>query len=178
MLEKPLRKEEREEVLHRFYEIGIYDVKNKKEIEVTEEIENRIFSYDEMEYWDINFIEKHYDVFNDLEINIEKLISYYEKYKNAKNKDGKTFDKIIFTWNEGCDGDEYCHRISGVTIETDEEFNERIKEWKEYEKKEKQKREERKKKRLEEKNKKEKILNKLSDEEKKLLGVKNRKGTK
>lgn len=172
MIEKPLRKEEKEEVLHRFYEIDIYDTKNEKEIEVTEEIENKIFSYGKMQYWDINFIKKSCDVFNNFEINIEKLIPYYEKYKNAKNKDGKTFDKIIFTWNEDCEGDEYCHRIAGVTVETDEEFNERIKEWKEYEKKEKQKREERKKKRLEEKKKKEKILGKLSDEEKKLLGVK------
>lgn len=129
---KPLLKKEEQEILHRFYDIKIYDNKSRERIEVTEKIENMLLLHGKRGDWDIRVVvdEKYRDMFDhyNKQINVEKLFPYYEKYKDAKNKNGKPFDKIIFTWSEDYDDDckEYCHRICGVTVETDEEYDKRI----------------------------------------------------
>lgn len=92
----------------------------------------------------------------EIDIDIDELI----RHKCTKNKNGKPFDKIIFRWNEDSDGGGYG-TVRGITKETDEEFNKRVKKFEKQQKAEKIKNEKRKK-----------VLEKLSKEEMKLLGIK------
>lgn len=175
-MRKPIREIKRD-ILHRFYDMSIYfnnelldknsDMYKDIEYDYLFDIRKYDYSLVDIEHEEnLRIYQSSY-----LDLDLVPLNEAFEKVKNLKNKYGNDYEKIVLN-NTGNGYESVCHRIEGLYTESEEDFQKRIEE---YDQEMKARSEARSKQKIENQKKqdlKKSVLEKLSQEERLILGYK------